>query len=385
VLDDAGTLTISGTGPMDDWPAAGEGIPWYVYRKSVTSIVMEKGITNIEYSSFDKFTNLESVYIPNSVTSINRSAFRGCSNLKTIIIPESVTTIGSSAFNSCVNLKSVYFLGSLTNIGSYAFGNCSNLMDVHYSGTQEQWFAISIGDGNDTLNRSNFHSSLKSGACGDNLTWVLNDVGSLIIAGIGDMELRAFHRGSGNAIFLVDCQLRHLMVYEDELLLITCIQANGLDTIVIVIGQIIRCRDGLLGNFIATGQDTLGDGTIFLSGPIFLIVIVNALDREYSARDNSVFATSLDLLNGHERLLQILKNQLIFTARCQEDRLSGFFSNDVGLGNGLFSHFIAVNRDTSQNCNALTGGGDILMISKVNALDFKRGVSHRLSSLLILL
>lgn len=196
VLDDAGTLTITGTGKMDDWPAAGEGIPWYVYRKSVTSIVMEKGITNIEYCSFDDFTNLESVYIPNSVTSINRSAFRGCSNLKTIIIPESVTTIGSSAFNSCVNLKSVYCLGNLTNIGSYAFGNCSNLMDVHYSGTQEQWSAISIGDGNDTLNRSNFHSSLKSGACGDNLTWVLNNVGSLIIVGIGDMD----HWGSNTDV-----------------------------------------------------------------------------------------------------------------------------------------------------------------------------------------
>ena len=45
-LDDAGTLTISGTGEMDNY-YYGDGIPWYEDTESIVKVVVEDGVTSI--------------------------------------------------------------------------------------------------------------------------------------------------------------------------------------------------------------------------------------------------------------------------------------------------------------------------------------------------
>ncbi len=46
VLDDTGTLTISGEGAMADWTSS-SNVPWYNYRSSIKTVVIEDGVTSI--------------------------------------------------------------------------------------------------------------------------------------------------------------------------------------------------------------------------------------------------------------------------------------------------------------------------------------------------
>ncbi len=50
-LDDEGTLTISGTGEMEDWSTS-SNVPWYSSRESITSVVVENGVTSIGERAF---------------------------------------------------------------------------------------------------------------------------------------------------------------------------------------------------------------------------------------------------------------------------------------------------------------------------------------------
>ena len=71
---------------------------------------------------------------------------QGCKNTK---IPSSVTSIGNDAFYGCNGLTDIEIPASVASIGNEAFGDCSGLKDVYYTGTQEQWNAISFGNGGD--------------------------------------------------------------------------------------------------------------------------------------------------------------------------------------------------------------------------------------------
>lgn len=104
VLDDAGTLTISGTGTMKDYIL---GSPWEEYRDSILQVVITDGVTSIGDYAFHNCPNLTTVTMANTVTSIGWSAFDICENLSSINIPSSVTKIEAGAF-CWVGIKSVY-------------------------------------------------------------------------------------------------------------------------------------------------------------------------------------------------------------------------------------------------------------------------------------
>lgn len=305
-LDDYGTLTISGTGEMENWRYGNE-MPWNENKKSIKLINIEKGVTTIGAYAFSDcnagnyLTTLDSVpyvsipdsvteigkyafgwcshltyvNIPNSVITIGDSAFNGCFNLRDINIPDSVTDIGNNAFSSCDSLTNVSIPSSVTSIGANPFESCKNLMsievdennpsylsidgalfdksaktligsptgrkyysipngvttigddafygetltsvnipdsvteinngafsycpsltDIYYSGSAEQWQTINIGENNAALTSATIHYNstmpeydtiLASGACGDNLSWNLDNGGVLTISGNGDM------------------------------------------------------------------------------------------------------------------------------------------------------------------------------------------------------
>ena len=108
---ESGILTISGTGTMKNYTnnlnSGKANTPWYSYRESIKTVIIEDGVTSIGGSAFYKCSSLTSITIPNSVTSIGNYAFKGCSSLTSITIPNSVTSIGSDAFNGCSSLTSV--------------------------------------------------------------------------------------------------------------------------------------------------------------------------------------------------------------------------------------------------------------------------------------
>ena len=141
-LDSEGTLTVSGTGEMDDWGY--DGAPWCDSHNSIKSVILEDGVTNIGNYAFYSCTGLTSVTISNSVMSIGDSAFIMCYDLTSVMIPDSVTSIGDNAFSVCSSLTSITIPDSVTIIGNSAFSFCYNLTSVTIgnSVTSIGWYAF---------------------------------------------------------------------------------------------------------------------------------------------------------------------------------------------------------------------------------------------------
>ena len=147
-----GTLTISGTGEMDDYNEHDIKAPWKKYNNYMTNIIIENGITsignyafrcsetfnitipnsvkNIGKGAFAYCKNLTNVTIPNGVTSINYYTFDFCNSLTNITIPNSVTSIDNYAFSYCYSLKNITIPNSVTSIGWNTFEHCSSLTNI---------------------------------------------------------------------------------------------------------------------------------------------------------------------------------------------------------------------------------------------------------------
>ena len=139
----SGTLTISGSGAMEDYGSAYPG--YYGLRESITAIQINEGITHIGNIAFYNLQNVESVSIPTTVTSIGRSAFQ------------------------------------------YCYG----LTDVYYAGAGMEWDNINIGAVNDALEDATMHfgkENILTGECGEHAYFSLNlDTNTLAISGSGAM------------------------------------------------------------------------------------------------------------------------------------------------------------------------------------------------------
>lgn len=135
VLDDAGTLTISGTGAMDAWASA-EEVPWHSQRNAITSVVLGIDVTSIGNYAFCNCANLVTVYVPGEawrdnearLVSIGDCAFADCSSLYTITIPHGVVSLGDRVFYNCDSLPSIVLPRiPLTYIGKDVFTDCAKL------------------------------------------------------------------------------------------------------------------------------------------------------------------------------------------------------------------------------------------------------------------
>ncbi|MDR0798223.1 MAG: leucine-rich repeat protein [Dysgonamonadaceae bacterium] len=123
------TLTISGTGEMDNYFSGGPISPWY-YNTSLETIVIEDGVTSIGSWAFLNCQHITSISIPNSVASIGAGAFNSCSDLISVIIPSGVPSIGDYTFTSCYKLTSITIPNSVTSIGKWAFVDCDGLTSI---------------------------------------------------------------------------------------------------------------------------------------------------------------------------------------------------------------------------------------------------------------
>ncbi|MBR4872337.1 MAG: leucine-rich repeat protein [Clostridia bacterium] len=125
---ETGLLTISGKGAMDNYSDTNEA-PWYEYRESITSVIIENGITTIGQRAFNS-TKIAAIVIPDSVGSIGESAFRNCKELASLTIGSGVASIGTYCFNGCTALTSVTVPGNVKSLANYAFNNCSALATI---------------------------------------------------------------------------------------------------------------------------------------------------------------------------------------------------------------------------------------------------------------
>ena len=133
--EDRGTLTISGTGAMmEDYSSWA----WGGFNTTITTVIIEVGVTYIGSGAFRGFINLTSITIPNSVTSIGGQVFWGCTGLTSITIPNSVTSIGNQVFWGCTGLTSITIGNGVTAIAGAGFGHgagefsgCTGLMSIN--------------------------------------------------------------------------------------------------------------------------------------------------------------------------------------------------------------------------------------------------------------
>ncbi len=127
MIDDAGTLIISGTGMIDDFA--------FCNMEYIERVIMRDGVTAIGADAFSGCENLTRVYIPESVTSIGDWAFWGCESLIDVAIPGNVTSIGYGAFSECTALKNVMLSEGIESIGGEAFTFCNSLIDITIPGS----------------------------------------------------------------------------------------------------------------------------------------------------------------------------------------------------------------------------------------------------------
>lgn len=128
------TLTIGyegeESGVMPDY-ASETDMPWNGSKTSITSIVVEEGVTRIGNYAFAGCTASESVSLPNSMEIIGYRAFLS-NGFSSITIPENVIAIGDAAFKGCSMTSVVWNARNcvkyVTSAGAYAsdFSSASN-------------------------------------------------------------------------------------------------------------------------------------------------------------------------------------------------------------------------------------------------------------------
>lgn len=130
---DGTELTISGNGAMENYNSRDE-VPWFVSTvHTITSVVIEDGVTNVgDYAFYDCFDLFE-VLLGKDIKKIGDEAFAQCYSITSITIPNSVTSIGRGAFSGCNSLTSIEIPSSVTNIGNFVFSSCSSLCEIKVS------------------------------------------------------------------------------------------------------------------------------------------------------------------------------------------------------------------------------------------------------------
>lgn len=162
-LTKAGTLTISGSGPMPDFSGTGEQ-QWNQYSSQIRKVVIGNGVTKVGAYAFwncgvlsaeisssvtaignsaFRDTSLMSVTIPSSVKTIGDSAFQACQGLSSVTVSDGVEIICQNAFSGCTNLKSISLPASIEEVGSAAFFQCAEMTSATFASGSKQ---VKMGD-----------------------------------------------------------------------------------------------------------------------------------------------------------------------------------------------------------------------------------------------
>ena len=141
-LDSAGTLTISGSGAMDDTSSSS----YSKWSWKCKSLVIEGGVTYVGAYSFYECRYLTDVTIKSGVHKIGSYAFSNCKKLTKVNLDDNIEFIGSSAFSNCSALVSINIPNQLKKLSSWAFGGCESLKEINISdGLSELGYAAFSG------------------------------------------------------------------------------------------------------------------------------------------------------------------------------------------------------------------------------------------------
>jgi hypothetical protein len=158
-----GVLTISGTGPMWDYGADGQG-PWGRGKNGIYAVVIESGVTRVGANAFSNLKDLTSVTFSDTVTEIGWGAFDTCVSLRSIVLPAGITKLETLTFN-LVPLTSIVIPEGVVSLGGMCFLNCKldsitlpttlesiskdafmfgSVNTVYYGGSMAQWQKVAV-------------------------------------------------------------------------------------------------------------------------------------------------------------------------------------------------------------------------------------------------
>ena len=127
-LDEDGILIIRGQGNMVNYND--KGAPWYKYKDSLFTVVVESGVIDIGAYAFSGCSSLRSIEFPEGLESIDAYAFSGCSSLTSIKLPKGFHDIRDHAFYGCSSLSSVELPEGIEVLFDYTFSGCSSLTSL---------------------------------------------------------------------------------------------------------------------------------------------------------------------------------------------------------------------------------------------------------------
>ena len=242
-------------------------VPWADYKPYVKLIEISNDITYIGMNTFRDCIEVTELVLPEGISRIGASAFNGCEKLYSVNIPESITVIDTGAFLNSQELREVYYAGgfekwnsisfaskesnplryegklyfdgilvenltipdgvkeinknvfsnnncitsvtipeSVEKVGENAFISSDKLEVTYYTGTEEQWNAVTIDSGNDSLTKNVvFNYGKPSNICGENATWVFDETsGTLKVTGTGAISDYSGWNDIANAVTYVE-------------------------------------------------------------------------------------------------------------------------------------------------------------------------------------
>ena len=234
VLDDRGTLSITGAGKIYDYGYVWNGeewedipTPWFGLRDQIRKVVVGKGVTYIGTEAFGELYNLTSVSLPAGLEGLGADVFRdcekltsvtipdgvryasgdlfsGCRSLKTVSLPDSLQGLGGATFLRCTSLTkvtlprrlnqvtwhmfygctaltTVTLPGGIQEISEGAFSGCKALSTVHFGGSKAGWQAVTVRPDNDALKRAKVDYATTTLLPAPKLTGSVNRYGELTL------------------------------------------------------------------------------------------------------------------------------------------------------------------------------------------------------------
>ena len=129
-LDKDGTITISGTGNMQDYNAWTRLVPWNDYKDAIKTVNVEDGVNYIGFGAFSRCYNLTTVKLGDGMKIIGNSAFHACTSLTEVELPSSLRSLEAYVFSYCEALQHIELPQGVTEIGEWAFDYCTSLTDI---------------------------------------------------------------------------------------------------------------------------------------------------------------------------------------------------------------------------------------------------------------
>ena len=166
-----------------------------------------ESVTSLGESTFNGCMSLKSVSVPGSAGCVSRLMFNTCKALAGVSIGEGVENIEYGAFGLCESLNSLRLPSTLRKVGEAPFYSCRSLEQVFFTGPapsfeEQSFYGVEAtvfypaGDSSWTEEvRQNYggtinwvpYDAASFGTCGDDLHWILEEDGTLVLFGTGTM------------------------------------------------------------------------------------------------------------------------------------------------------------------------------------------------------